>query len=70
MFAIQAPGMREDKEFSYYNYLYNPNFNGIYMADNEESAPTYLTDIQWFGRALSEQEISDITSCKSFAKGL
>ena len=40
------------------------------MADNVESAPIYITDFQWFGRALSEQEISDITSCKSFAKGI
>ena len=33
------------------------------------SVPSYLTDIQWFGRALSQQEVWDITTCKSFAKG-
>ena len=29
----------------------------------------YFTDFQWFGHALSTQELHDITSCKTFQKG-
>ena len=66
MFVCQAPELRNKEDFDFSR----DKFTGIYIGDNEESAPTYLTDIQWFSRALSQQEIWDITSCKSFAKGL
>ena len=40
------------------------------MAANKFSASTYFTDFQWFGRALSEKEVFEITTCRSFAKGV
>ena len=64
--SIQAPEIREKENFGFWR----DTWNGFYMADNMWSVPAYLTDVQWFGRALSQKEIWDITTCKSFAKGL
>ena len=43
-------------------------WNGIAMAENINSFSGYLVDFQVFGRALSQEEMYEITTCKSFAK--
>ena len=50
--------------------MWRSRWNGFYLAENLKSVNAYLTDIQWFGRALTQQEVVDITTCKSFAKGI
>ena len=41
MFVCQAPELRDKEDFDFSR----DKFTGIYIGDNEESAPTYLTDI-------------------------
>ena len=50
--------------------MWRSKWNGFYLAENLNSVNAYLTDIQWFGRSLTQQEVIDITTCKSFAKGI
>ena len=50
--------------------MWKSRWNGFYLAENLKSVNAYLTDIQWFGRALTQQEVVDITTCKSFSKGI
>ena len=50
--------------------MWRSKWNGFYLAENRKSVNAYLTDIQWFGQSLTQQEVIDITTCKSFAKGI
>ena len=65
-YIFKVPGLRDMGWFGSWS---NDLWNGIYMAENMRSVPGYFTDFQWFGRALSEKEIYDITTCRSFPKG-
>ena len=58
---------KDDKEWM--PSLTNSLWSGATLAWNHAKFSGYLTDIQLFGRALSAQEMYDVTSCKEFLKG-
>ena len=63
--TLQSSELRVKEGFNFWR----DTWNGIYFGDNYMNMNGYLTDIQWFGRALSQQELLDITTCKSFMTG-
>ena len=49
--------------------IWTVGYNGFMIGYNQYIYNGYLADIQIFGRALSKQEMVDITTCKNFPKG-
>jgi hypothetical protein len=48
---------------------FNADYQGMQIALNTNPMSGYFTDFQLFGRALSERELHDFTSCRVFLKG-
>ena len=67
-FSSIHPFDRNDKEDTWKKWSESRVF-GQQLFENNAPFSGYFTDYQIFGRALSAQEMYDITSCKSFAKG-
>ena len=61
---IQADGWR-DGPFSFWK----SKWTGFYLAENVLSMSGYLTDLQWFGKSLTNKEMIDMTTCKKYLKG-
>ena len=54
---------------NFWQWRERTRFSGQLLFPNHAPCSGYFTDYQIFGRALSTEEMYDITSCKSFPQG-
>ena len=66
-FTTLKPWDKDSKEWM--KALENSLWSGATLAWNHAKFSGYLTDLQIFGRALSREEMYDLTSCRTFPKG-